>query len=53
MAQQIVQTQPAGPTTEEGFLADRQSFWSSFTKFVLYAVIVVALIIIGLAVFLV
>jgi hypothetical protein len=24
---------PSGPTTTEGFLADRMRFWASFTRF--------------------
>ena len=29
-------TAPLGPTTEEGFLADRLTFWHSFTRFTTY-----------------
>jgi hypothetical protein len=29
----------SGPTTEEGFLADRQRFWGSVTRFMTYVVV--------------
>lgn len=34
------------PGIEESFLADRQTFWSSFVKFTTYAVIAVVLLLI-------
>ena len=45
--------QPTMPVeTPEAFLADRQSFWSGFTKFTLACVIFIVLLLIGMAVFL-
>ncbi len=38
--------------TEEAFLADRQRFWSGFTKFTLGCVIFLVLLLIGMAIFL-
>jgi len=49
---QMPSTAPA-PLTEDAFVADRQSFWSSFTTFITVSVIVLALIIILMAIFLV
>ncbi|MBV9782382.1 MAG: hypothetical protein JO264_01045 [Acidisphaera sp.] len=43
-------TQVAAPVTEEAFLADRQRFWGSFTRFTLYAVIAVIIVVVGLAI---
>ena len=44
---------PSLPTeTPEAFLADRQSFWVGFTKFTLWVVIFIILLLIGMAVFL-
>ncbi len=37
---------------EDAFVADRQKFWGSFTNATTYAVIVVAVVVIGMAVFL-
>jgi len=48
---QMPQTAPA-PLTEDAFVQDRQSFWSGFTTFVTIGVVVVALIVIGMAIFL-
>jgi hypothetical protein len=45
--------QPTMPVeTPEAFLADRQSFWSGFTKFTLGCVIFIVLLLSGMAVFL-
>lgn len=44
---------PLGPTTVEAFVADRQRAWSGFTSAATYAVIIVAVVLIGMAVFLV
>jgi len=52
MAQQIIETQPIGPTTEEGFIADRQTFWTSFTHFMMLAIGGVAGLLILMAIFL-
>jgi hypothetical protein len=52
MAQQIVQTQPVGPTTEEAFVADRQIIWSSFTRFIMLGIAAVVAILILMAIFL-
>ncbi len=41
------------PVTEDAFLADRQSFWSSFTSFTFAAVLLIAVLLIGLWWFLV
>ncbi len=38
--------------TPEAFLADRQSFWNSFTKFTLGCVIFIVLLLVGMAIFL-
>ena len=38
--------------TPEAFLADRQSFWSGFTRFTLWSVVIIVLILVGMAVFL-
>ncbi len=43
---------PGRVETPEAFLADRQSFWSSFTKFTLASVIFVVLLLILMALFL-
>ena len=34
------------PSIEEAFLADRQSFWTGFTKATTYAVVVIVLLLI-------
>lgn len=39
--------------TPDAFLADRQRFWLSFTRFATYVAILVALILIGMRLFLV
>jgi hypothetical protein len=41
-----------GPDTQEAFLADREKFLHGFTRFTLGAVILVALVLVGMAVFL-
>jgi hypothetical protein len=38
--------------TPEEFLADRQVFWNGFTKFTLWVVIFLILLLVGMAVFL-
>ncbi len=38
--------------TPEAFLADRQGFWNGFTRFTLWVVIFLVLLLIGMAVFL-
>ena len=43
---------PLQAETPEAFLADRQSFWIGFTRFTLWAVIFIILLLIGMAVFL-
>jgi Bacterial aa3 type cytochrome c oxidase subunit IV len=43
---------PMQAETPEAFLADRQSFWNGFTKFTLWVVIFIVLLLIGMAVFL-
>jgi hypothetical protein len=42
-----------GPETEEAFVADRQRFWFSFTKFTAWMVVLVVLVLILMTVFLV
>ncbi len=45
MAEHIpVTTGEVGPTTVEGLLADRQHFWSGFTRFIVAGVIAVVVI---------
>ncbi len=44
---------PAAPSTSEGFLADRLSFWTSATKFMTNAVIALVVLLILLWWFLV
>ena len=48
----MAQAPGASPITEQAFLADRQSFWNSFTTFTLGSVIAVAVILILMALFL-
>jgi hypothetical protein len=43
---------PTRAETPEAFLADRQSFWNGFTKFTLWSVILIVLLLVGMAVFL-
>ena len=42
----------AGGETPEAFLADRQSFWNGFTKFTLWSVIFVVVVLVLMAIFL-
>ena len=44
---------PAAPSTADGFLADRLSFWTSATKFMTRAVIALAVLLVLLWWFLV
>ena len=44
---------PVAPTTSEGFLADRLSFWTSATRFMTNAVIALAVLLVLLWWFLV
>ncbi len=41
-----VQRTPAGPSTEDGFLADRLSFWATATKFATRFVIALVILLI-------
>ncbi len=34
----VTQSAPSGPTTEEGFLADRERYWHSATRFMTYVI---------------
>ena len=43
---------PTRAETPEAFLADRQSFWNGFTKFTLWSVILIVLLLVAMAVFL-
>ena len=45
--------QQAAPLTEEAFLADRQHFWGSFTRFTFVGVICIVIALILMAIFLV
>ena len=50
---EITRAAPAAPSTEEGFLADRLSFWTSATKFMTRVVIGLAVLLAALWWFLV
>ena len=52
MATQPATPQRSGPNTPEAFIADRQIFWSRFTLFVTCAAGAIALLLIGMAIFL-
>ena len=43
----------AGPAAAEAFVADRQAFWSSFTRFVAMGALAVVILLILMAIFLV
>ena len=43
---------PAGAETPEAFLADRQNFWNGFSRFTLWCVIFIVLLLVGMAIFL-
>ena len=45
-------TQPAGPTTPEAFIADRQHFWGLFTRTIVTVVVTVAIVLVLMAYFL-
>jgi hypothetical protein len=49
----MLNTASTGPLTEEAFLADRQRFWASVTKFVTYVAGGLVLLLIALWYFLV
>ncbi len=49
---QSASTQFDGPTTPEAYLADRQQMWSTFTSAAIVGAIFVAVLLIGMAVFL-
>ncbi len=42
-----------GPETEDAFLADRQRFWFGFTKFVMWNVVAIVVLLVLMAIFLV
>ncbi len=42
-----------GPETEEAFLADRQRFWTAWTRFTLWNVVAIVVLLILMTVFLV
>ncbi|MBV9750618.1 MAG: hypothetical protein JO157_17560 [Acetobacteraceae bacterium] len=52
MAVQPVTPRASGPNTPEAFIADREIFWGRFTRFIVLGVIVVAIVLIGMAIFL-
>ena len=52
MATQPVTPQRGGPNTPEAFIADRQIFWSRFTRAIVYAVGAIVVLLILLAYFL-
>jgi hypothetical protein len=43
----------ASPVTQEAFVADRMKFWHTFTHFTVGTVITMAVLLIGMAIFLV
>ena len=47
----VAATQPA-PQMEDAFLADRMAFWGSFTGFVKYGAIAIAVLLVLMAFFL-
>ena len=48
-----INSAPTGPVTEEAFLADRQRFWASVTKFMTYVAVALAVLLVALWYFLV
>ena len=44
---------PIGPATVEAFIADRQRFWSGFTRATVIGIVGVAVLLVGMAIFLV
>jgi hypothetical protein len=52
MATQSVTPQHSGPNTPEAFIADREVFWARFTRFIVYAVIALVILLVGMAIFL-
>jgi hypothetical protein len=44
----VSQSAPSGPTTEEGFLADRQRFWNSAIRFTTYVIAFLVLLLLFL-----
>ena len=46
MATQPVTPQRGGPNTAEAFIADRQIFWSRFTRAIVAAVVAVAIVVV-------
>ena len=53
MANQPTTRAAPGPTTTEAFTADREMFWGTFTRIVVYAVIALVVLLGLMAVFLV
>ncbi len=53
MADNFPTTEPAGPTTPEAFIADRQHFWGLFTRSIVTVIVLVAIVLGLMAVFLV
>lgn len=49
----IVPPESIGPTTEDAFIADRQTFWSYFTRFVVVCAAGIVVLLILMAIFLV
>ena len=43
----------SGPTTTEAFTADREMFWGTFTRTVVYAVVALVVLLVLMAIFLV
>ncbi len=52
MAAQSLTPHASGPSTPEAFIADREVFWGRFTRFILFAVIGIVIVLIGMAIFL-
>ena len=45
---ETVQRAPAAPSTEEGFLADRLSFWASATKFMTRVIVALVILLVAM-----
>jgi hypothetical protein len=52
MADSFPTTEPAGPTTPEAFIADRQHFWGLFTRAIVTIVVAVVIVLLLMMYFL-
>lgn len=43
---------PVGPATVEAFIADRQRFWSGFTRATVMGIVAVVVLLLGMLIFL-